>query len=299
MAREPSTRTYSIQGHPFSAPSLAQGLHLVATPIGNLADVSLRSLAVLAAADAVLCEDTRITSRLMQRYDITTRLKPYHDHNATSVRPQILQLLKNGATLALVSDAGMPMVNDPGYKLVRDCVAEGIPVDVIPGPTAPVTALALSGLPSDRFLFAGFLPSKSGARLKEIKELSTIPSTILLFESPARIVASLKTIAEVMGERSIAVTRELTKLHQEVLRGTAGEILDQLSTRPALKGEITIVVGPPTRANHVSDEDISARLLRLLETHPASKAANLLARETGLPKSGIYDLAITLKNGPS
>lgn len=300
MTSEPATGTYTIQGYQFTAPALVEGLHLVATPIGNLADVSLRSLAALAAADVVLCEDTRITSRLMQRYLITTRLKPYHDHNAASVRPQIIQLLKNGATLALVSDAGMPMVNDPGYKLVRDCVAEGIPVDVIPGPTAPVTALALSGLPSDRFLFAGFLPAKAGARLRELNELSVIPSTILLFESPARIEASLRSISEVMGERPIAVSREMTKLHQEVLRGTAAEILHLLATRPALKGEITIVIGPPAQQDRqVSEEDITDRLLQLLQTYPASKAANLLARETGLPKSGIYDLAVQLKNDQS
>ena len=197
MPTDTTNRTYTIQGHEFTAPALDAGLHLVATPLGNLADVSLRSLAVLAAADLVLCEDTRITSRLMQRYSIATRLKPYHDHNAASIRPMLLEQLAGGAAIALVSDAGMPMVSDPGYKLVRDCVDRDIAVDVVPGPTAPVTALALSGLPSDRFLFAGFLAAKSGARLRHLRELSTIPATLLVFESASRISSSLKDIAEV------------------------------------------------------------------------------------------------------
>ncbi len=269
----------------------------MATPLGNLADVSLRSLAVLAAADIVLCEDSRITSRLMQRYSIETRLKPYHDHNAASVRPWLLERLGAGAAIALVSDAGMPMVSDPGYKLVRDCVAHGIAVDVIPGPTAPVTALALSGLPSDRFLFAGFLSAKQGARHRQLQELSKIPATLLLFESAARINASLAGIADVMGNRPMAVAREMTKLHQEVLRGDAAGILAQLSDRPALKGEISIVIGPPDGHSEVSQADLSARLSALLRDHPASKAATLLAKETGQPRTALYDLAVSLKNG--
>ncbi len=297
MRIQTTSPTYTIQDHEFQAPALVAGLHLVATPLGNLADVSLRSLAVLAAADIVLCEDTRITSRLMQRYSIETRLKPYHDHNAASIRPGLLEQLSAGAAIALVSDAGMPMVSDPGYKLVRDCVEHGIAVDVVPGPTAPVTALALSGLPSDRFLFAGFLPAKSGARQRQLQELSTIPATLLLFESAARINASLAGIAEIMGSRPVAVAREMTKLHQEVLRGDAAHILAQLSDRPALKGEISIVIGPPDGEADLSEEDLSARLSDLLRDHPASKAATLLARQTGRPKAALYDLAVSLKNG--
>ncbi len=297
MRIQTTSPTYTIQDHEFQAPALVAGLHLVATPLGNLADVSLRSLAVLAAADIVLCEDTRITSRLMQRYSIETRLKPYHDHNAASVRPALLEQLGAGAAIALVSDAGMPMVSDPGYKLVRDCVELGIAVDVVPGPTAPVTALALSGLPSDRFLFAGFLPAKSGARQRQLQELSAIPATLLLFESAARINASLAGIAEIMGNRPVAVAREMTKLHQEVLRGDAAHILAQLSDRPALKGEISIVIGPPDGEADLSEEDLSARLSDLLRDHPASRAATLLARQTGRPKAALYDLAVSLKNG--
>jgi len=299
MQSDTPNLTYTIQGHEFKAPPLAAGLHLVATPLGNLADVSLRSLAVLAAADIVLCEDTRITSRLMQRYSIATRLKPYHDHNAASVRPWLLEKLGAGAAIALVSDAGMPMVSDPGYKLVRDCIAHQVAVDVVPGPTAPVTALALSGLPSDRFLFAGFLSAKQGARLRQLQELSAIQATLLLFESAARISASLASIAEVMGNRPIAVAREMTKMHQEVLRGDAAGILAQLAGRPPLKGEISIVIGPPEGRDEPSEEDLSARLSELLREYPVSKAATLLAKETGQPKAALYDLAVSLKKaGP-
>ncbi len=299
MHTDKSSRTYSIQGHVFAAPALAAGLHLVATPLGNLADVGLRSLAVLAAADIVLCEDTRITSRLMQRYSIATRLKPYHDHNAASVRPVLLQKLSAGAAIALVSDAGMPMVSDPGYKLVRDCVEQAIAVDVVPGPTAPVTALALSGLPSDRFLFAGFLSAKQGTRMRQLQELSAIPATLLMFESAARIAATLNDIADCMGNRAMAVAREMTKLHQEVLRGDARSIISQLSGRSALKGEITMVIGPPDRAPEVSQDDVLSRLSELLRDHPVSKAATILAKETGRPRAGLYDLAVSMKNAGS
>jgi len=299
MHTHTTNHTYTIQGHEFQAPALVAGLHLVATPLGNLADVSLRSLAVLAAADIVLCEDTRITSRLMQRYSIETRLKPYHDHNAASVRPMLLERLAAGAAIALVSDAGMPMVSDPGYKLVRECVEQGIAVDVVPGPTAPVTALALSGLPSDRFLFAGFLSARQGARIRQLRELSAIPATLLVFESAARIAASLGDIADCMGDRPMAVAREMTKLHQEVLRGDARSILGQLSNRPALKGEITMVIGPPDAVEKISEADVSSRLSDLLRDHPASKAASILAKQTGRPRAGLYDLAVAMKNARS
>lgn len=299
MPTDTTNCTYTIQSNQFAAPALVPGLHLVATPLGNLADVSLRSLAVLAAADIVLCEDTRITSRLMQHYSIATRLKPYHDHNAASVRPMLLKRLAAGDAVALVSDAGMPMVSDPGYKLVRDCIAQGIAVDVVPGPTAPVTALVLSGLPSDRFMFAGFLSAKSGARSRQLRELSAIPATLLVFESASRIEASLKDVAQCMANRPMAVAREMTKRHQEVLRGTARDIIEQLSGRPALKGEITMVISPPGEVPEVSREEVSSRLSELLRDYPASKAASILAKETGKPRAGLYDLAVAMKNAAS
>ena len=299
MPSDTSSSTYTIQGSEFAAPPLAAGLHLVATPLGNLADVSLRSLAVLAAADVVLCEDTRITSRLMQHYSIATGLKPYHDHNAASIRPKLLERLAAGDAVALVSDAGMPMVSDPGYKLVRDCIEQGIAVDVVPGPTAPVAALVLSGMPSDRFMFAGFLPARSGARRRVLQDLSVISATLLVFESAGRIEASLSDISQCMADRPVAVAREITKLHQEVLRGSAAEILQQLSQRPSLKGEITLVISPPQAPPEVSQEDLSSRLSELLRDHPASKAASLLAKETGKPRAELYDLAVSMKKPAS
>jgi 16S rRNA (cytidine1402-2'-O)-methyltransferase len=292
-----NTRHYSIEGQGFQASPLPGGLHVVATPLGNLADVTLRSLSVLAAADIVLCEDTRISSRLMNRFAISTPLKPYHDHNAASVRSAILSRLSEGAAIALISDAGMPLVSDPGFKLVRHCIEKGIPVDVIPGPSAPVTALALSGLPSDQFLFAGFLSPKQSGRRRQLKELASFHTTLIVFESANRLLASLKDIAEVMGPRQIAIAREMTKLHQEVLRGDANSLIEKITLRGTLKGELTLVIAPPTDSVNLSYAEVSERLSKLLEDYPASKAAALLAQETGQPKSAIYEMAVELKAG--
>jgi 16S rRNA (cytidine1402-2'-O)-methyltransferase len=264
---------FTVEGHVFSARPLAEGLHLVATPLGNLGDISFRALSTLAAADTILCEDTRVTSRLLQRFAIATRMRPYHDHNAARVRPAILEELRSGARIALVSDAGMPAVSDPGYKLVRACIDEGLQVDVIPGPTAPVTALALSGLPTDRFLFAGFLPAKVGQRRTQLTELAAVPATVILFESATRLAACLADIADIMGDRQVAVTRELTKLHQEALRGTAPQLIEEIEARGGVKGEITLVIAPPGSAEPESAADVAGRLRELLETQPASKAA--------------------------
>ena len=286
---------YTINGQVFEAPALAPGLYLVATPLGHLGDISLRALCVLAAAGTVLCEDTRVTSRLMQRYSISTRLRPYHDHNAARVRPAILDELAAGGSFALVSDAGMPAISDPGYKLVRECIDQGIPVDVIPGPTAPVTALALSGLPTDRFLFAGFLPHKQGQRLSALRELADVPATLIFFETAPRLAASLRDVASELPGRQVAVARELTKLHQEVMRGTADELIQSLPPDGKVKGEITLLVGPPLETAGQSEADIGERLRALLQDNSASKAAALAARETGLPRAQLYDIAMKLK----
>ena len=286
---------FTVDGATFSARPLASGLHLVATPLGNLGDVTFRALSTLAAADVILCEDTRVTSRLLGRFSIATRMRPYHDHNASRVRPAILEQLQSGGRVALVSDAGMPAVSDPGYKLVRDSIALDIPVDVIPGPTAPVTALVLSGLPTDRFMFAGFLPARSGQRKATLSELASVPSTLVFFESANRLAASLADMAEVLPGRQVAVTRELTKLHQEVLRGTSGEVAGQLQARGPVKGEITIVVGPPDATPGSDAAELENRLRELLKTNSVSKAAAQLARETRKPRTELYDLAIKLK----
>jgi 16S rRNA (cytidine1402-2'-O)-methyltransferase len=286
---------FTLEGHVFTARPLGPGLHLVATPLGNLGDISFRALSTLAAADIILCEDTRVTSRLLQRFAIATRMRPYHDHNAARVRPAILDELRNGVRIALVSDAGMPAVSDPGFKLVRACIDEELAVDVIPGPTAPVTALALSGLPTDRFLFAGFLPARPGQRRAQLAELATIPATLVLFESAARLAACLGDIAGLMPLRQVAVTRELTKLHQEVLRGTAEDVITMIAAREGLKGEITLVISPPGRERPAADGDVEGRLRELLKTQPASKAAASLARETGRARTELYELAVQLK----
>ena len=289
-------RRYSIGASGFEADSLGPGLYIVATPIGNLGDMTLRGLATLAAADTVLCEDTRITARLLERYAIRVPLSSYHEHNAAKVRPGILARLKDGACIALVSDAGMPLVSDPGYRLVREAVAEGIPVTACPGPSAVLTGLALSGLPSDRFAFFGFMPQKSGERKRLLAEVAALRATLVFFDSPHRIQDTLADVAAALPGRQVAVARELTKLHEEVLRGSAQEVAAQLAQRAAVKGEITLLLGPPeAEAQAMREEDLAAAIAEALKTHSASRAAAEIARRHGLSKKEIYDRILALK----
>src|SRR5262249_28810132 len=216
---DPGPRHYVLNGRSTAAPPLPTGLYLVATPIGNLRDVTVRALEVLAAADLIACEDTRVTRKLLDGYGITTPLSSYHEHNAAQARPRLLARLGEGAAIALVSDAGTPLVSDPGYKLVREARAAGASVTAVPGASAVLAALTLSGLPSDRFFFEGFLPAKETARRARIGELKRIPATLVLFETGARIAASLADLAAGFGPREAVVCRELTKLHEEVRRG--------------------------------------------------------------------------------
>lgn len=292
----PSNRRYSIKGIAFEAESLAPGLYVTSTPIGHLADISLRAVNALAAADAILCEDTRVTGKLLQRYGITTRLVPYHDHNAAKLRPRILADLEAGQALVLVSDAGTPLVSDPGYKLARDVIEAGLPLQVIPGASAPLAALALSGLPSDRFMFAGFLPEKQGERRRLLEELKTVPATLIFFESAHRIVASLADIALTLGARDVAVTRELTKLYEEALRGPVAEVAARLAERETIKGEITLVVAPPGAAAPPEADIIDAALREASAILPAGKAAAEVAQRFGLPKKDLYDRLLVLKD---
>lgn len=265
------------------------GLYLTATPIGHLGDVTLRALATMAAVDVLLCEDTRTTAKLLERYGIRTKLMAYHEHNAAKVRPAILRALGEGQTMALVSDAGMPLVSDPGYRLVAECLAHAIAVTAVPGASAVLTALALSGLPTDRFTFLGFLPTKSGERRKLLGEFMAVKTTLIAFESPHRIVEALVDVASVLDNRRVAVTRELTKLHEEVLRGTATEVHDVLAARASVKGEITLVIAPPEQNSlQPSDEDIEAAIGTALQSMPAAKAAAEVARRFALPKKDIY-----------
>ena len=292
-----SPRSYIIGAHRYDAEPLAPGLHVVATPIGNLGDITLRALATLAAAETVLCEDTRTSGKLMERFAIRTRLSPYHEHNAQKVRPEILERLKHGATIALISDAGMPLVSDPGYRLVKEAVEQGIPVTACPGPSAVLTGLALSGLPTDRFLFAGFVPQKQGERMKLFAEFAKLKATLIFFESPHRIVETLNDLSTALPGRRVAVTRELTKLHEEVLRGAASEIAAELSARAAVKGEITLLVGPPEGEEQASEADLESAITEALAAMPASKAASEVAKRFNLNRSDIYQMILARKGG--
>lgn len=292
-----STPTYIIGAHRFEAEPLAPGLYLVATPIGNLGDITLRAIATLAAADTVLCEDTRTSGRLMERFSIKARLSPYHEHNAAKVRPQILERLSQGAAIALISDAGMPLVSDPGYRLVREAVEQGIPVTACPGPSAVLTGLALSGLPTDRFLFAGFVPQKQGERKRVFDEFAKLRATLIFFESPHRIIETLRDLENTLPNRTVAVTRELTKLHEEVLRGTATEVAAALEARASVKGEITLLIGPPQDDEAVSEDMLEDAISTALDAMPASKAASEIARRFNLNRSDIYQRILARKGG--
>jgi 16S rRNA (cytidine1402-2'-O)-methyltransferase len=277
---------------------LAPGLHVVATPIGNLGDVTLRALWVLRNVDRILCEDTRVTGRLLARFGITTPLDPYHDHNADRVRPAVLEALRRGERLALVSDAGTPLVSDPGYKLVRATLAEDLPVTAAPGPSAAMTALILSGLPPDVFLFAGFLPSRSVARRRALGQWAGLAATLVFFEGPSRLAASLADMAEILGDRAAAVARELTKRHEEIRRGRLSELAANYRAAGAPRGEAVVVIGPPEPAQTaMSEGDIDNRLRALLAAHSLRDAVARLAGETGLARRALYDRALALQRG--
>ena len=277
------------------ASPLAPGLYLVATPIGNLTDITLRALAVLAGADTVYCEDTRHSRTLVSHFGIATPLKPYHEHNAEAQRPRILADLARGAAVALISDAGTPLVSDPGFKLVRDALAAGHRAIGIPGASAVLTSLVGSGLPTDTFLFAGFLPPRSGARRTRIAELQTVPAAMVLFEAPSRLADALADLAAVLGPRPAAVARELTKLHEETVRGTLAELAAVFAARE-VKGEIVILVGP-AEAAAATDADITAHLETALAGMSLRDAAKAVAEALHVPKSRVYDIGLKLKGG--
>jgi 16S rRNA (cytidine1402-2'-O)-methyltransferase len=273
------------------AHALEPGLHLVATPIGNLGDITLRALWVLKSVDRILCEDTRVTPRLLAHYGIDKPLDPYHDHNADRVRPAVLAALRRGETLALVSDAGTPLVSDPGYKLVREAVAEGLPVTAAPGPSAALTALILSGLPPDRFLFGGFLAPRSAGRRKALAQWASLDATLIFFEGPSRLAACLADMAAVLGDRPAAIGRELTKRHEEMRRGTLAGLATAYRDGAETRGEVVIVVGPPEAAAP-DIADLDTRLDALLEQHSLRDAVAALAAETGLARRTLYDRAL-------
>ncbi len=275
---------------------LAPGLYLVATPIGNLGDITLRALAVLRSADRILCEDTRVTGKLLARYGISTSLGAYHDHNAEQVRPFVLTALRRGERVALVSDAGTPLVSDPGYKLVRAALAEDLPVTAIPGPNAAVTALILSGLSPDAFLFAGFLPPRQGARRRALARRAAVEATVVFYEFTPRLAELLADMAEVLGNRDAAVARELTKLHEEVRRGRLADLAAHYRLAGPPRGEAVVVVGPPE--HHDPDQaEVDERLRAALAELGVREAAAKLAAETGVPRGKLYRRALAMRNG--
>jgi 16S rRNA (cytidine1402-2'-O)-methyltransferase len=270
------------------------GLYVVATPIGHARDISLRALDALENADLIAAEDTRVTAKLLAIYAISKPLTAYNDHNAPHERPKLLARLKAGARVALVSDAGSPLVSDPGFKLVRAALAEGIAVHAIPGASAALTALTLAGLPTDRFLFAGFLPPKSGERKSTLEELKTLRATLIFYEAPQRLSETLADMAGVLGPRPAAVTRELTKLHEEVRRGTLVELAGQYSEQP--RGEITLVVGPAPEAA-LDMTRVGEALDQALAFMPVRAAVDLVSQMLQAPRRAVYALALVKKNG--
>ena len=292
--REPVLRSFAVGGHVLSAPKATPGLHLVATPIGNLGDITLRALETLASADLIACEDTRITRRLTERYRIVADLTPYHEHNAATARPKLLQRLAQGASIALVSDAGTPLISDPGYKLVREACAAGHQVHALPGPSSVLSALAVAALPTDRFFFEGFLPSKETARRARAAELARIDATLVIFESGNRVQDALRDLAGAMGTRDAAICRELTKLHEEVTRAPLAELAaqaDQLETR----GEFVLVIGPPAADAQVLTADALDELLRAqLSDHSVKDAVAHAVALSGRPRREVYARALEL-----
>ena len=291
--REDRPRRYVLAGQAIEAPRLEAGLYLVATPIGNLRDITLRALEMLAAADVVACEDTRVTRKLFEHYGLSTPLMPYHEHNAETARPKILARIAAGEAVALVSDAGTPLISDPGYKLARAAAAAGHLVSAAPGASAALMALTLSGLPTDRFLFAGFLPPRPEKRRARITELARIPATLVLFESGARLAATLVELAQQLGAREAVVARELTKLHEEVRRGTLAALAADYAAGAETRGEIALVIAPPPESRAEAG-DVDALLRAALTRVTLKDAVAEVAAATGEARRTVYGRALAL-----
>ena len=275
------------------AKPLAPGLHLVATPIGNLADTSLRAVAVLARADLVYCEDPRHSLKLLNHFGLRRPLGAYHEHNGERERPKILAALQAGRSVALISDAGTPLISDPGFKLVRAVQAASLPVTAVPGPCAAIAALSIAGLPTDSFQFEGFLPAKTVARRARIEELAALPATLILYEAPQRLAETLRDLAAGFGGREAVVARELTKLHEEVRRGALIALAEWAAANPP-KGEIVILVGPPS-ITEASEDEIVARLRTALASMSLRDAVREVVAATRTARSRVYEIGLKLK----
>ncbi|HEX5006887.1 MAG TPA: 16S rRNA (cytidine(1402)-2'-O)-methyltransferase [Hyphomonadaceae bacterium] len=277
-------------------PGLAPGLYVVSTPIGNLRDVTLRALDILASVDVVCAEDTRVAGKLLSAFGVSARLRPYHDHNGAQARPGLLAELEKGARIALISDAGTPLISDPGYKLVREAAEKGISVFAIPGASAPLTALASSGLPTDRFMFAGFPPPKSAARKRFLVDMKSVQATLVFFEGPSRLAASLADMAEVLGPRDAAVARELTKKFEETRRGKLSELATYYAREGPPRGEIVVLVGPPPGEAEVDADAVDAAILAADDNRPLKDISAEIAERFGLRRRDIYERALELRS---
>jgi 16S rRNA (cytidine1402-2'-O)-methyltransferase len=275
---------------------LQPGLYLVATPIGNLGDISLRALSVLARADLIAAEDTRHSKKLLSHFGLRGALTPYHEHNAEKERPRLIARLRAGQSVALISDAGTPLISDPGYKLVREALDQGLTVTSIPGPSAALAALTTSGLPTDTFLFAGFLPAKSGARRGRLEELKDVPATLVMFETAPRLAKCLADMADLLGAREAAICKELTKLHESVIRGRLDQLAGEMAAADTLKGEFVVVVAPPAvDADEPSDAMIQQQLEKALKLESFRDAVRSVAEVLNVSRARVYELGLKLK----
>ncbi|MDR1827703.1 MAG: 16S rRNA (cytidine(1402)-2'-O)-methyltransferase [Methylobacteriaceae bacterium] len=289
------SRSFVLSGVRVEVPPPAPGLYIISTPIGNLGDITVRALSVLAAADIILAEDTRVTRVLLSRYGISAPMAAYHEFSDGRTEDDAVRRLAAGQVVALVSDAGTPLISDPGYRLVQKVLAAGEMVTALPGPSAVLTALTLSGLPTDSFYFEGFLPSKRAARRARLETLRAMTSTVVLFEAPHRLRETLADAAEILGERPAAVARELTKLHETVIRAPLPEIADRFAAGNAPKGEIVVVIAPaPAQTGRVSEEVLDAVLTEVLPGRSVKDAVALATAQTGVPRREVYARAVAL-----
>lgn len=270
-------------------PAVKPGLYLVATPIGNRGDITLRALDVLQRVDLIYCEDTRTSKPLLDTFGIKTPLKALHDHNEDKMIPDVMTRIQAGQAVALISDAGMPLISDPGFVIVRALQDNNLPVTVIPGASAVITAAALSGIPTDKFMFLGFMNPKDTVVYKDVD------ATLILYESPHRLLKSLEQLAIIFSNRQVAVTRELTKLHEEVVRGAWADVIANFTARDKIRGEFVLVLSPPTQTEHLSEADLDQAILDALKSHTLKDACTLVAGALGLPRKDVYKRALILK----
>ncbi len=268
---------------------LKPGLYVIPTPIGNLKDITLRALEYLKACDVIYCEDTRVTGKLLQAYTIKKPLLTYHEHNAEKAREQILEKILQGGKVCLVSDAGMPLISDPGYKLIREAQARGLYFTALPGACAAISGLCLSGMPTNQFFFAGFFESKAA------KKLQTIPGTLIFYESARRLLKTLSSMATTFDNRQIAVVREISKIYEESVFGSFAEVIDTFSKRSSIKGEIVVLLSPPSE-KEASLDAMQTQIVELLKTHSIKDIAAIVSAAHGIPKKQAYDLALEIKN---